>query len=400
MPSDDGLRLPPASSLPHPVTNYFCRIGRAIEDLPIIGYRSRILPAVPGDWVEYAQYISWYNRACQRWESLPEGYTTEEPRATHPLGDVGDWWEEAELIIEDRARQSGNNTKSGDKKDSGDEVESGGEKEYGHEAESRHEADEDCEMGYRTESSLTPSDFSESKKAEKLRREHARKNRGLGHDEMDTAEEEADDEKIMEEEDEQERRQMKKKKGLKKPSGTNHGNDLGEDKASRSRHRPVKGKRAAGKSSMDNVGSEPSEDFARKLRRLAKSKLPAQRPSVDGEGSDADAEDASEIPTARPVTSTKALGKKRDDPAESMKRGPYTAQETQKAMELADTIVAYCKNMGRTPESVLQKGGFNVSLSREASRWDIWQMYLRYQSYNPTKSEHILVLFFVLRTGV
>ena len=83
-----------------------------------------------------------------------------------------------------------------------------------------------------------------------------------------------------------------------------------------------------------------------------------------------------------------------------MKRGPYTAQETQKAMELADTIVAYCKNMGRTPESVLQKGGFNVSLSREASRWDIWQMYLRYQSYNPTKSEHILVLFFVLRTGV
>ena len=175
---------------------------------------------------------------------------------------MGDWWEEAELIIEDRARQLGNNTKSGDKKDLGDEVESGGKKEYGHEAELRHKADEDCEMGYRTESSLTPSDFSKSKKAEKLRREHAHKNRGLGHDEMDTMEEEADDEKIMEEEDEQERRQMKKKKGLKKPSGTNHSNDLGGDKASWSQHRPVKGKRAAGKSSMDNVGLEPSEDFA------------------------------------------------------------------------------------------------------------------------------------------
>ena len=120
---------------------------------------------------------------------------------THPLGDVGDWWEEAELIIEDQARQLGNNTKSG------------GEKEYRHEAELRNEGDEDCEMGYRTESSLMPSDFSESKKAEKLRCEHAHKNWGLGHDEMDNAEEEADDEKIMEEEDEQERRQMKKKKG-------------------------------------------------------------------------------------------------------------------------------------------------------------------------------------------
>ena len=65
--------------------------------------------------------------------------------------------------------------------------------------------------------------------------------------------------------------------------------------------------------------------------------------------------------------STKALGKKRDDPAESMKHGPYTAQETQNAMELTDTTVVYCKNMGHTPESVLQKGGFNLSLSQEAS---------------------------------
>ena len=400
MPSDDGQPLPPASSLPHPVTNYFCRIGRAIEDLPIVGYRSRILPAVPGDWVEYAHYISWYNRASQLWESLPNGYTTEEPRATHPLGDVQEWWEEAEMIIERRARQSGNKTESGDEKESGNEVESGDEKEYRHAAESRHEADQDCKMGYRSESSLTPSDYSESKRAALLRREHARKNRGLGHDEMDTAEEEADDEKIMEEEDEQEQRQMKNKKGSKKPSDTNHDNELGEDKVSRGRHHLVKGKQAAKKPSMDNGGSEPSEDFARKLRRLAKSKPPAPRPSTDSEGSDADAEDASEMPTARPATSTKALGKKRDDPAESMKRGPYAAHETQKAMELADTIVAYCKNMGRTPESVLRKGGFNVSLSRDASRWDIWQMYLRYQSYNPTKSKHIHVSFFVLCIGV
>ena len=81
---------------------------------------------------------------------------------------MGDWWEEAELIIEDQARQSRNNTKSGNKKDSGGEVESGSKKEYGHEAESRHKADEDCKMGYRTESSLMPSDFSKSKRAEKL----------------------------------------------------------------------------------------------------------------------------------------------------------------------------------------------------------------------------------------
>jgi len=255
-------------------------------------------------------------------------------------------------------------------------------------------------MGYQSESSLTPSDYSESKKVELLQHEHALKNRGLGHDEMDTAEEEADDEKIMEEKDEQEWCQMKNKKGLKKPSGTHHSNEMGEDKVSCGRHRLVKGKRVAKKPSMDNGGSEPSEEFARKLRRLAKGNPLAQRSSADGECSDADAEGTSEMPTARPVTSTKALGKKRDDPAESMKRGPYTAHETQQAMELADTIIAYCKNMGRTPESVLQKGGFNVSLSLEALHWDIWQMYLCYQSYNPPKSKHIHILFFVLCIGV
>ena len=56
----------------------------------------------------------------------------------------------------------------------------------------------------------------------------------------------------MEEKDEQERRQMKNKKGLKKPSGTHHGNEMGEDKVSRGRHHLVKGKRVAKKPSMDN----------------------------------------------------------------------------------------------------------------------------------------------------
>ncbi|EDR11676.1 uncharacterized protein LACBIDRAFT_324388 [Laccaria bicolor S238N-H82] len=114
---------------------------------------------------------------------------------------------------------------------------------------------------------------------------------------------------------------------------------------------------------------------------------PVQRPSAEGEGSDVDEECPSEVPTAHPVTSTKALGKRQDDPAESMKCGPFTAHETQLAMELADTIVVHCKNMGCTPESVLCKGGFNVSLSWEVSCWDIWQMYLCYQPYNPRKSE-------------
>jgi len=191
---------------------------------------------------KYAKYISWYNNASQWWEFLPEGYTTEEPRATHPLGDVEEWWEEAEIITQHRARQSSNKIESADEKDSGDQVESadekesGSQKEYGHEAESRHKADQDCEMGYRSESSLTPSDYSESKKVELLRHEHGLKNQGLGHDDMDTAEEEADDEKIMEEKDEQEQCQMKNKKGLKKPSGTHHSNETGEDKVSHGQH--------------------------------------------------------------------------------------------------------------------------------------------------------------------
>lgn len=432
MPSDDKLPLPPASSLPHPVITYYCRIGRVMDDsdLGYVGYRSRILPAIPGDWVEYCPYICWYNRASKRWEALPNGYTTEEPNATHPLPEVEEWWEDANYLANRRAARaakrrqatlegSSSQAESGDGAESGDKEVSAHEAESTHEEKSAHEADQDHQMeettqlgvvggqpteainsemdnqrsAYPSESTLSPSDYSESKKAELLRREQARKNRGLGHDVMDTAEEEEDDEKKMAEEDEQERRrQMKNKKVLKKPSGTSHA----EDKVSRGRHRRAKDKRAANKPSMDDGGSDSDEDFSQKLHRLARSKRPAQRPSADGDGSDADADEdeegPSEMPTARLVASTKALGKKRDVPAESMKRGPYTAHETQQAMDLAETIVAFCRNMGRTPESVLRKGGFNVSLSREASRWDVWQMYLRHQTYNPSKSKDMSYL--------
>ncbi|EDR03913.1 uncharacterized protein LACBIDRAFT_331064 [Laccaria bicolor S238N-H82] len=436
MPSDDGLPLPSASAVPHPGTNYFCRIGRAIEDLGYVGYRSRIGLAGPGDWAAYAPYICWYNRASHEWEQLPPGYTTEKPRALHDLAEVEAWWEVANIIAQERADElddeSAGAKESGQEAvevESGREKESGGPKEDNNQAESMPEPDQDGEKGYRSSSCGSGSDFGETEEAKARQREWARKNRGRGHDEMDTAEEEADDEKRMEEEDDQDRRRMSKKKGRKGPLGANRSNELGEDQVSRGRQR----KRVARKS-KDNGGSGPGENFAEKLRRLAKSKPPAQQPSADGEGSDAvaegasdegleadaegasqefaqklhrlakskppaqrpsadgegsevDADGASELPTARPVTSTKALGKRRDDPPQSMKRGPYTAHETKLAMELAETIVAHCKNMGRTPESVLRKGGFNVSLSREASRWDIWQMYLRYQPYNPRKSE-------------
>ena len=60
--------------------------------------------------------------------------------------------------------------------------------------------------GYRTESTLLPSDYSESMKAKARRRQHVQKNRGLGHNEMNTEEEEANDERIMKEADEQDHR--------------------------------------------------------------------------------------------------------------------------------------------------------------------------------------------------
>ncbi|EDR13100.1 uncharacterized protein LACBIDRAFT_322540 [Laccaria bicolor S238N-H82] len=59
----------------------------------------------------------------------------------------------------------------------------------------------------------------ESTKAKLKQREHAQKNRGPGHDEMNTEEEEADDERIMKEADEQDdRRRIKSKKASKKVS--------------------------------------------------------------------------------------------------------------------------------------------------------------------------------------
>lgn len=114
------------------------------------------------------------------------------------------------------------------------------------------------------------------------------------------------------------------------------------------------------------------------------------KPSKDCEGSEEDG--ASPTATPRPVASVRALGKKCLDPAPKIKCGPYTAHKVEQAMELAETIVAYCKNMGHTPESVLQKGGFNVTLSHQPSWWDIWQMYLCLQSYNPPTSTSAFLL--------
>jgi len=120
------------------------------------------------------------------------------------------------------------------------------------------------------------------------------------------------------------------------------------------------------------------------LHHLVKSKPHLRMPSGDSEVSGV--EGASRSPHARPVASAKVLGKKRSNPVLKDKCGPYSACKLDQVKELADTIMEYCKNMGRTPESVLCKGGFNISLSHEASWWDVWQMYLRQQSYNPQQS--------------
>lgn len=183
---------------------------------------------------------------------------------------------------------------------------------------------------------------------------------------MNTEEEEADNEKMMVQEDEQERRRSLKSK-----------------KHSKKRH--LKGKQPAETPSVGSNGRDNSgEEFSRTLRRLVKSKPPPWKPVVDSEG--VSNEDGSPVTAVEPITTIRARGKQRADPPESMKHGPYTAHETELAMELTDTIVSFRKNMGRTPESVLRKGGFNVSLSREPSRWDIWQMYLARQTYNPSTS--------------
>ena len=96
---------------------------------------------------------------------------------------------------------------------------------------------EDQGHGYVIESPLTPSDYSQSRKAEKLQLQHAQKNRGIGHNEMDTEEEEANDEMIMKEVDEQDRcRRIKGKKPLKDLS------PQGDGSRGTSSHRLTKGK--------------------------------------------------------------------------------------------------------------------------------------------------------------
>ena len=302
MPEDDKLPLPLPSSLPHPVTVYFCRIGRVMKDFGFIGYRSRIWKATDAHPAhQYTRFTCWFNRVSERWESLPKGYTTEPPPASNCLGEVEEWWEKARRIARHRAKRlaagnvgssEGDELESGDEPESGDGAESGigaesgveaesgvgaepgvrdeagpgieakpeREPEAGHEAEGAQDAEssrcrgqpahiihskersqvqcipddepdaegnsqtEDQGHGYILESSLTPSDYSKFRKAEKLQLQHAQKNRGIGHDEMDTEEEEADDEMIMKEGDEQDRcRRIKGKKPLKNPSAQGDG---------------------------------------------------------------------------------------------------------------------------------------------------------------------------------
>lgn len=412
MPPDDQLPLPGASSLPHPMTAYFCRVGRAINGQGYIGYHSIILP-ISDRFHSHAftRFVGWYNRASKRWEALPKGYTTNAPPASYSVEQAEEWWEESEEIIqlnidldeierreaEDaKLLEAGNAESSQPRRPSNTQgrVEEGSPTQVRQNIQDSPQRDtvdqadmvstsenERLRRGYVTESTLTASDYSESKKADLRRRDQARKNRGLGHDEMNTEEEEADDEMVMQEEDKQERLRPGRRASRKASLDS----DDPREKKRRGQRRLVKGKRPTKILSADSDGSGGlGDEFARTLRRLAKSKPPAQKPSIDSEGSDG--EDASPTTAPQPVASVRALGKKRSDPVPNSKRGPFNGREVEQAMELADTIVAYCKNMGRTPESVLRKGGFNVSLSRQPSWWDIWQMYLRLQSYNPQPS--------------
>ena len=203
--------------------------------------------------------------------------------------------------------------------------------------------------GYVIESLLTPSDYSQFRKAEKLQLQHAQKNQGIVHNEMDTEEEEADDEMIMKEVDEQDRcRQIKGKKPLKDLS------PQGDGSRGTSSHRLTKGKRPVQRPSSDNNDTpDEGEEFTQTLRHLVKSKPRPQTPSGDSEGSGV--EGASQSLHARPVASIKALGKKPSNPVLKDKHSPYSGHEMDQVKDLASTIVEYCKNMGHTPESVLCK---------------------------------------------
>ena len=225
MPTNDQLPLPEASSLPHPVTVYFCCVGRAINGHRYIGYHSNVLPITDHFRPhEFNHMTCWFNWGSGWWEALPKGYTTNPPPASYTLEQAEEWWEEAEEIIQltielkkidhqagsSQAHQSsdtqgrveeGPSTQArqiiqdspqphGDTVDQADMV-------------SIHE-EEGVKQGYVSESTLTPSDYSESRKAELIRCEQACKNWGLGHNLMNM-EEEADDEMMMEEVDRQER---------------------------------------------------------------------------------------------------------------------------------------------------------------------------------------------------
>ena len=187
-------------------------------------------------------------------------------------------------------------------------------------------------------------------------------------------------EKEVDEQDQH--RRLKGKKSLKNlsPQGVRS-----KGTSSHIRHCLRKGKGPAQRPSADdNKTPDEGEAFTQTLHRLVKSNPPSQTPSGDSEGSDV--EGASQSPYAHPVASAKALGKKRSNPGLKDKHSPYSARKMDQVKELADTIVEYCKNMGCTPKSVLCKGGFNILFSHEPSWWDVWQMYLCQQSYNPQQS--------------
>ena len=101
MPPDDLLPLPEALSLPHPMTAYFCCVGRAINGQGYIEYRSIILPISDHFHSHvFTHFVGWYNRASKRWEALTKGYTTNAPPASYSVKQAEEWWEESEEIIQ------------------------------------------------------------------------------------------------------------------------------------------------------------------------------------------------------------------------------------------------------------------------------------------------------------
>ena len=94
-------------------------------------------------------------------------------------------------------------------------------------------------QGYVTKSTLTVSDYSESRKADLMRHDQAHKNLGLGHNEINTDEEEVDDEMVMQEEDKKERLCPERRASMKASVGS----DDPREKKGWGQHCLVKGKR-------------------------------------------------------------------------------------------------------------------------------------------------------------